>query len=170
MSEFRSIIMRSNRLLGAALVEGNLISVAQLEEANEKLLQTIDESTEKEICLLNVLINQTQALSEQELLEFMVEELSLGLIDLREIDLNDDVKLRINSGMCWATWSVPFDCEDDVHYVASAYVLSPAVKQHWEKQLGSPIVWYGTTIASIGDFLEKLESERAGISGLAPAA
>ena len=34
--------------------------------------------------------------------------------------------------------SVPFDREEDVYFVATAYYLSPAVRTYWEKQLGGP--------------------------------
>ena len=165
MSEFRPIIMRSNRLLGAALVERNLITVEQLEAATERLLQALDQGIDRDACLLRILIFDTRALREDTLLEHLVEEMSLGLLDMREIDLHDDLKAQLNLGMCWATWTIPFDKDDDIHYVASAYYLSPAVRQHWEKTLGTPIVWYSTTLDSIADFLDKFEAERNGTSG-----
>lgn len=37
-AEIRSLLMRANRLLGASLVEANLVTIDQLENANEKLL------------------------------------------------------------------------------------------------------------------------------------
>lgn len=162
MSEFRPIIMRSNRLLGAALVERNLITVEQLETATERLLQVLDQGVDRDASLLRILLVETRALREEALLEHLVEEMSMGLIDMREIDLHDDLKAQLNLGMCWATWTIPFDKDDDIHYVASAYYLSPAVRQHWEKQLGTPIVWYSTTLDSIAEFLEKFEAERNG--------
>lgn len=170
MSEFRPIIMRSNRLLGAALVERNLITVEQLEAATERLLQVLDLGIDRDACLLRILMVETQALREDALLEHLVEEMSMGLIDMREIDLHDDFKAQLNLGMCWATWTIPFDKDDDIHYVASAYYLSPAVRQHWEKQLGTPIVWYSTTLESVAEFLEKFEAERNGVSAKSVAA
>ena len=109
----------------------------------------------------SVLINETRALTEDSLLEYLVDEIQIGLIDVRELELNDDLKLHIQTGVCWATWTVPFDKDEDVHYVASAYYLSPAVRQQWEKQLGGPVIWFGATLESISGFLEKLETERA---------
>jgi hypothetical protein len=38
--------------------------------------------------------------------------------------------------------------------------LSPAVRAYWEKQFGTTIVWFGTTLEILADFLEKLETER----------
>ena len=61
---------------------------------------------------------------------------------------------------CWATWSVPFDREEDFHFVATAYYLSPAVRTYWEKQLNGPILWFGTTLEGIADHLEKLQAEK----------
>jgi hypothetical protein len=168
MSEnLRPIIMRSNRLLGAALVERNLITVEQLNQATEKFLQNLDGGPESSASLLSVLVNETNALTEDAILEYLVDELQLGLIDVRELDFNDDLKLHIQTGVCWATWTVPFDKDEDVHYVASAYYLSPAVRQHWEKALGGPVIWFGATLESISGFLEKLEVERATHGGSA---
>jgi len=170
-SEHRSIIMRSNRLLGAALVEHNLITVEQLEEANEHFFQLMEEGSIRRMCLLDILLNTTHALDEARLLEHTVEDLNMALLDLREIDIHDDFKISLDTRACWATWTVPFDKDEDICYAASAYHLSPAVKQFWEKQLNATIVWYGTTLDSISDFLEKFEAERAGTDvGFSPTA
>lgn len=157
----RPIIMRSNRLLGATLVERNLITVEQLNQATERFLQVLETGRPVEASLLSVLVNETKALTEDGLLEYLVDEVQLGLLDIREIDLNDDVKTHLQAGPCWATWTVPFDKDEDVHYVVSAYYLSPAVRQYWEKQLGGPVIWFGGTLESINEFLEKLQVERA---------
>lgn len=171
MSEnFRPIIMRSNRLLGAALVERNLISVEQLNAATERFLQVLDTAAEFDASLLSVLINETKALTEEGLLEYLIDEEALGLIDVRDIDYNDDIKLHIKPDSCWATWTVPFDKDEEINYVASAYFLSPAVRQYWEKHLGGPIIWFGASMESITDFLEKLEIERATHAGSPVAA
>jgi hypothetical protein len=169
MSEYRPIIMRSNRLLGAALVEKNLITVEHLEAGNERLLQALEQGSDREACLLAILVHEIKALTETQVLEHLVEELSIGLIDLREIDLHDDLKTHIETGLCWATWTVPFDKDDDIHFLASAYYLSPAVRQHWEKTLKGPVIWFGTTLEAINDCLEKLEAERAHANPMAAA-
>jgi hypothetical protein len=73
----------------------------------------------------------------------------------------DDVKRDIDLDACWATWSVPFDREEDFHFVATAYYLSPAVRTHWEKKLGGQIIWQATTMDIIADFLDRVQAERA---------
>jgi hypothetical protein len=80
----------------------------------------------------------------------------VGLVDLRDYDVPDDSKKGLDVGACWATWSVPFDREEEFHFVATAYYLSPAVRAFWEKQLNGPIIWFGTTLEGIADYLEKL--------------
>jgi len=49
-----------------------------------------------------------------------------------------------------------------VYFIATAYYLSPAVRSYWEKQLGAPVVWYGTTLEMLTDHFEKTEAARAG--------
>jgi hypothetical protein len=44
-AKYRSLLMRSNRLLGVQLVEENLIKVDDLEAANGKLLDLISSGT-----------------------------------------------------------------------------------------------------------------------------
>jgi hypothetical protein len=39
--EHRPLLMRANRLLGAALVEHNLVKIEDLETANEKLIEVV---------------------------------------------------------------------------------------------------------------------------------
>ena len=89
----------------------------------------------------------------------MVDEYGVGLVDLRSYDMSEDVKKTLDFGACWATWSLPFDREEDVFFVATAYYLSPAVRTYWEKRLGGPIIWFGTTLEMLADCFEKMESD-----------
>jgi hypothetical protein len=63
---------------------------------------------------------------------------------------------------------VPFDKEEDFHFVASAYYLSTAVRSYWEKQLGGNILWYATSLEIVSDFLERVEAGRAKAPAAAP--
>ena len=71
------------------------------------------------------------------------------------------VNPALDVGACWATWPVPFDREEEFHFMATAYYLSPAVRVFWEKQLGGPIIWFGTTLEGIADYLEKLPVDQS---------
>jgi hypothetical protein len=90
----------------------------------------------------------------------VVDDHGVGVIDLRSYDVPDEVKRDLDIGACWATWSVPFDKEEDFHFVATAYYLSPAVRSHWEKTLGGQIIWQATTMDIIADFLDRIVAER----------
>ena len=155
------MLMRANRLLGAALVEANLVKIEDLEAANERLLGLLQSNAERQATLLGVLIYEKKVLSEDDLLHHLVDNDGIGLIDLRTYDVPEDFRKNVDLGSCWATWTVPFDKEEDFTLVATAYYLSPVVRSHWEKQLGSNILWYATTLEVISDFLEKIEAELA---------
>jgi len=169
MSEHRTLLMRANRLLGASLVEANLVKIEDLEAANERLLELLQGEAERQATLLGVLLYEKKVLSEDDLLHHLVENDGIGLIDLRTYDVSDEFKKNVDLGPCWATWTIPFDKEEDCTFVATAYYLSPAVRTYWEKQLGGNILWYGTTLEIISDYLEKLEAEQAQAAEAGPA-
>lgn len=153
--------MRSNRLLGANLVEANLVKIEDLEKANEQLLSLLESEEPRQCTLLGILVYQMKVLREDDALQYIVENEGVGLVDLRVYDLSDDVKKSVDVGACWATWSLPFDRDEDYHFIATAYYLSPAVRTYWEKQCDGPVLWFGTTLEGISEHLERIESDRA---------
>jgi hypothetical protein len=159
-AEIRSLLMRANRLLGASLVEANLVTLDQLENANEKLLELISEGAPRHCTLLGVLVYELKVLKEEDVLQHCVDEYGLGLIDLRVYEGPEDIKAGLNLAACWATWTLPFDREEDFTLVATAYYLSPAVRTFWEKQIGGPVIWYGTTLDEIAETLERYGSAK----------
>jgi len=156
MSEHRSLLMRANRTLGAALVETNLVKIDDLMAANERLLELLQSDAEHQATLLGVLMYEKKVLGEGDLLHHLLETDGIGLIDLRNYDVPEELRKNVDLGSCWATWTVPFDKEEDFYFVASAYYMSAAVRSHWEKQLGGNILWYATTLEVVSDFLEKI--------------
>lgn len=166
----RPLLMRANRLLGASLVEANLIKIEDLEQANEKLLGQVAPDQPRQSTLLGILAYELKVLREDDLLQHIVDTDGIGLMDLRRLDLADDIKKSLDLSACWATWSVPFDREEDFHFVATAYYLSPAVRTYWEKQLSGPILWFATTLEGIADFLEKQEAEQKAAAAAAESA
>lgn len=154
--EHRPLLMRANRLLGANLVEQNLVKIEDLETANEKLIELVATDQPRQSTILGLLAYDMKVIKEDEVLHHAVETDGIGLVDLRDYEVPDDVKKTIEPGACWATWSVPFDKEEDFTFVATAYYLSPAVRAYWEKQTGGPILWFGTTLDAIAEYLEKL--------------
>lgn len=167
-SEHRSLLMRANRLMGANLVEANLVKLEDLDRANERLLEVMASDQPRQSTVLGILAYEMKVLREEDVLQHVVDNESVGLVDLHHYQLAEDVKKNLDLGACWATWSVPFDREEDFHFVATAYYLSPAVRTFWEKKCEGPILWFGTTLENIADHLEKIEAERA--AAPAPAA
>ena len=159
-SEHRPVMMRTNRALGASLVEHNLISIEVLEAANDRLLELMGDEKAEAVSLLQILIHEKQAITEAQLISYQVEEMGLGLVDLSNYDQPYDLRKKIDVHACFATWTVPFDVEEGMHFLASAYYLSPAARSYWERQLETPILWFVTSVENINDFLRKLQLER----------
>jgi hypothetical protein len=155
--------MRANRLLGAQLVEHNLVKIEDLEAANEKFIEVVSSDQQRQSTILGILAYDMKVLKEDDVLHHIVETDGLGLVDLRDYDVLDETRKNLDANACWATWSVPFDREEEFWFVATAYYLSPAVRAFWEKELGGPILWFGTTLETIADYLEKHGTELAAV-------
>ena len=165
--EYRPLVMRANRLLGAQLVEHNLVKIEDLNTANEKFIEAVGGDQPRNATILGLLAYDMKVLKEDDVLHQLVENDGLGLVDLRNYEVPDEVKKDLDLEACWATWSVPFDKEEEFFFVATAYYLSPAVKNHWEKRLGGPILWFGTTLEVIAEHLEKMGTEAAAAAAAA---
>ncbi len=160
-AEYRPLLMRANRLLGSALIEHSLVKFEDLEAANERLLEVAASGQVRQSSVLSILVYEKKVLREEDVLHHVVDDHGVGVVDLRGYDVPEEVKKDIDLDACWATWSVPFDREEDFHFVATAYYLSPAVRTHWEKKLGGQIIWQATTMDIIADFLDRITAERA---------
>jgi hypothetical protein len=161
MAENRSLLMRANRLLGAALVEHNLVRIEDLEAANERLLEALAANDRRKTSVLAILAFEMKVVKEEDVLQHLVETEGIGLVDLHNYEMPDDLRKTVDLTDCWATWALPFDKEENFYFVATAHHLSPAVRSHWQKKLEGQILWYGTTLEVIADSLEKMETERA---------
>lgn len=162
MASLKPLIMRANRLLGASLVERGLVSIDALDAANERFLELLSNATgELRMSLLAILINEKRSLSEDRLMEFLVEDEGLGIIDVRNMDVPEELVASLNRAECWATWTVPFDLVEDTRYLATAYYMSPAARTFWESRYPGKIVWFAAPLESIADYLESQEAEEA---------
>lgn len=159
--EYRPLLMRANRLLGSALIEHNLVKFEDLEAANERLLEVAASGHMRQSSVLAILVYEQKVLREEDVLHHVVDDHGVGVVDLRAYDVPEDLRKELDLEACWATWTVPFDREEDFHFVATAYYLSSAVRSHWEKKLGGQIIWQATTMDIIADFLDRLQAERA---------
>ena len=103
--EHRSLLMRANRLLGASLVEANLVKIENLEAANERLLELISTGNYRKGSVLSILAYELQVVKEGDVLQYAVDEQGAGLVDLRSYDIPEDLRATTDLGACWATWS-----------------------------------------------------------------
>jgi hypothetical protein len=165
--EYRPLVMRANRLLGAQLVEHNLVKIEDLNTANEKFIEAVGGEEPRNATLLGLLAYDMKVLKEDDVLHHLVETEGLGLVDLRPYEVPDEIRKDFDVDACWATWSAPFDKEEEFFFVATAYYLSPAVRGFWEKKLGGPILWFGTTLDVIAEHLEKMGAEAAAAAAAA---
>src|SRR3954470_21060103 len=163
-TEYRPLLMRANRLLGSALIEHNLVKFEDLEAANERLLEVAATGQVRQSSVLGILVYEKKVLREEDVLHHVVDDHGVGVVDLRGYEVPDEVKKDMDLDACWATWSVPFDKEEDFHFVATAYYLSPAARAHWEKKLGGQIIWQATTMDIIADFLDRVHAERTEVA------
>ena len=152
--------MRSNRQLGSALIEHNLVKFPDLDAANERLLELAGKNDLRQTSVLAILAYEKKVLREEDVLHHLVDDLGLGVIDLRGYEVPEVLKHDLDLNACWATWTVPFDHEEDFFFVATAYYLSPAVRTFWEKKLGGTVIWQATTLEIIADYLDRVQVER----------
>jgi hypothetical protein len=65
MASLKPLIVRSNRLLGASLVEKGLISIGELNEASDRLAEFgSSDSNSMQVSLLSILVSEKQSISE----------------------------------------------------------------------------------------------------------
>lgn len=162
MASLKPLIMRANRLLGASLVERGLVTIEALDAANERFLELLSNASgEMRLSLLSILLNEKQSVQEGKLMEYLVEEEGLGIIDVRNMEVPEELTSVTDRTECWATWSVPFDLVEDTRYIATAYYMSPAVRTFWEQKISGNIVWFAAPLETISDYLETQEAEEA---------
>lgn len=157
MQQHRALILRSNRFLGSSLVDKGLLSVNDLEQANEKFMAAIQNSELKHASILTSLLFDLKVLDEGKLLDHIVEEHGLGLIDLSFVELSSLRSMNVDDSLCWATSTIPFDKVEDTYMVATCYYLSAPVIKQWEEHLDGRVIWYATSSSSMTHALEKIE-------------
>lgn len=158
MQQHRALILRSNRFLGSSLVNHGLLSDSDLEVANEKFMEAIQSPERlKNASVLSILSHDLGQLDEARLLKHLVDEYSIGLIDLNYVELRLLPNTELDLSLCLATSTLPFDEVDGTYLVASCYYMSAPVVKHWEDLLGGKVIWYGTSIISMSRALERMQ-------------
>lgn len=157
MQQHRALILRSNRFLGASLVDKGLVTAADLEAANEKFMESIQSpESGKDSSILMTLVHDLKVLDENQLIEATVEEHSLGLVDLSFVDLPSLGSMNVDVDLCRATSTIPFDKVEDNYLLATTYYLSGPVLKYWEELYSGNVVWFGTSTLSLSRAFERL--------------
>ena len=158
MQKNRALILRSNRFLVSSLLDKGLINNADMEAANEKFIEAAKSSESyRNVSILKILLHDLKALDETQLLEHISDEHKIGLVDLRQMKLHALDSVEIDSSLCWATLTVPFDQADRTFMLATCYYMSSPALKYWEELLDGKIIWYATSLGSVNDYLEGLE-------------
>lgn len=158
MQNHRALILRSNRFLGTTLVDKGLVSPSDLEAANEKFMQIIQNAELKRASILNILQYDLKVLKDEDLIDYMVEEFDIGLVDLNFIDLRVLKPFGVDDTDCWATQTIPFDKVENTFMLATCSYMSAPVVKHWEDKLGGPVVWFATSTMSMSQGLERVDA------------
>lgn len=157
--ELRPLILRSNRLLGSTLVDVGLISIDDLEQANQIMMAKVKDHDISNVSLLSILLLETKALREEDLISYQVEQRRLGVIHLRNIRVRKFEVSRSNLPLIKGTMTLPFDRVGDYYMVATCYALSEPAMKHWRELLESPVILYVTTSSGLVEGIDKISGE-----------
>lgn len=150
MQQHRALILRSNRFLGSALVDKELIKSEDLEAANEKFMEHLQGSESAgNASILYSLLYELKTLDEAKLVDLLVEESKIGMVDLTQLKLNSLRPIGLEVSDCKATWTLPFDHIEDTYMIATCYYLSNPAIQFWEDKYKKKVIWYGTSMSSM---------------------
>lgn len=162
MEQYRSLILRGNRALGAYLTEHNIIKDADFALANDRLMELLQQGHLKQANLMNILCHELKSVQEDSIITHLVEDHSLGLVDLTHVKLKVlDAELKFDYDLCWATGTLPFECIDGVACIATTSYLSKPIIKQWEDLIKKQIFWYGTSVLSFTQAMEKVSEQIA---------
>ena len=153
--------MRANRFLGSALVDAGLVSRDDLEKANEKFMEAIQNDEVKNASIMTSLLFDLKVLDEARLIEFLAEDKGVGLVDLGAVEMPSLRTMNVDPALCYATSTIPFDRVEETYLVATCYYLSNPVVKYWEELLRGPVIWYATTVSALASALERIEDVHA---------
>ena len=150
------LILRANRFLGATLVDIEMISFSDLEQASEFLLERLQTKDLSKASLISIL-QELKVLDENALIRYQVDEHKLGVFDASSVPPVDQPEIKPE--VCWATWTVPYDFQEGMWFMASAYYMSKPAREFWEKRLSAPIEWCVSESRQIAQAIGKLSVE-----------
>ena len=163
--ETSSLLIKSNRVLGTRLVEAGLTSVEDMESANESFIKHARDKDIKRASLLRILVFDNQSLKEETLLDYQLENESVGALFLDNYAISDDLLEQHSLELMRASWTIPLDCRNNRWFLASAYYMSDVVRKFWEDRLEGRITWYVTNLNQIESVLDEYAARKAAEAG-----
>lgn len=157
----QQLILRANRYLSATLLEMKLVSSEDVAKANSKLLGNLQGDNRRNSSILGILIYDLKAVTENAILDKTVGSSRIGLVNLDSLKIDPTLTEGLDIEACWSTFTIPFTTLGKATCIASCYYLSKPVRDFWEEKY-EKVIWYGTTLSSIGSRLESLETAKSG--------
>jgi hypothetical protein len=150
------LLLKSNRVLGSRLVEHGLVSIEEMDQANELFIQRARAKELKRASLLRILLYENQTLMEERLLDYQLEHHPVGAILLENYRFDYDLILRHPLEWQMASWTIPLDYQYGRWFVATAYYLSDIVREFWEEHLDGRITWFICPMSQFESSFEEL--------------
>lgn len=147
-----SLLLKSNRSLAAQLLDAGLVSLQDMDIANEAFVEHVRRKDAIRASLLRILLFEKQTLSETVLLDHIFAAHRYAGLHLDAYQVQESCYSVFPAENIIATWSLPIDRVGDTTFIASAYLLSEVVRKHWEEQVGGRIIWYATPLADLEQF------------------
>lgn len=164
MQSNRALVLRGNRFLGSALVDKGLLSTEQLEAANDRFMECLQQEGTDQISLLTILLHEQKSLTEDDLFKFYTDKLKMGLIDPSQLVELPAREMGYDTHLARASLTVPFDRQDGFVSLASAYFLSAPVVKAWESLFQEKLIWYAAPVRGILHYLERVEALEAALT------
>jgi hypothetical protein len=149
-----SLLLKSNRSLAAQLVDTGLVSLKDMDTANEVFIEHVRRKDAMRASLLRILLFEKQSLTEASLLDHLFSHHRYAGVHLQSYQIQESSYSVFPPENIVATWSLPIDRVGDTTFIASAYLLSEVVRKHWEEQVDGSIIWYATPLADLEHFFQ----------------
>ena len=155
-----SLMIKSNRVLGTRLVEAGLTTVEEMDKANEDFIGLARAKDIRRASLLRIMIYDHQSLAEESLLDYQLENYSVGAVMLENYELDEDLYEEIPLEIMRASWTLPIDRVGDRWFLATAYYMSDVVRLFWEERLNGRINWYLSSMSQLEMVFESFAAKQ----------
>lgn len=162
MNAANAILVKSNRILGAQLLELGLIDHPSLEEANERFIDSLQGPGVGRTNLLSLLLYDIKTLDESVLIQRQIEDFALSPLPLQALSFAPDEWGVVSAEIAFATSTIPVDRVGSIWFLATSYFLSRPVREYWESfDPGITIIWLCARHQEVQERIEQLAAYQA---------